>query len=162
MASLSSEHQHYFRLPTSITDTIASATTSASFSTTLQSMTLASGFNLSESTELVVRPSTSESNIRAGTSGDYEESRTPQQETSQDRGIYASNAATITYLPSTSQPPSSTIYTHSDPLSGLSWSFEAPPLPVSSGQLIFFYKIPKFTTAVTLLFICRFSNQSFL
>ena len=84
--------------------------------------------------ELVVRPATSESNIRAGTSGGYAESRPPQQGSSQDSSVYAPNAATIACLPSTSQPASSAVYTHSDPLSGLSWSFDAPPPPVSSGQ----------------------------
>ena len=151
MTALNSEERPHLRLPTSTSAAIASGTTSASFlTTTLQFTTPASSFT------------SPPSDIRAGTSGNYEEGTPPQQGSSQDGGVYAANATTIACLPSTGQPPSSTIYTHSDPLSGLSWSFEAPPLPVSSGQLIFFYKIPKFTTAVTLLFICRFSNQSFL
>ena len=108
MTALNSEELSHLRLPTSTTAAVVSGTTGASFlTTTLHFTTPAPGFNLPQS------------NIHAGTSGGYDEGKPSQQGSSQDSIIRATNAATIAWMPLTSQPSSSTVYTHSDPLSWL-------------------------------------------
>ena len=151
MTALNSEERPHLRLPTSTTAAIASATTNASFGTkTLQFKMPASIFT------------SPASNIHAGTSGGYEEGTPPQQGSSQDGGVYAANADTIASLPSTSQPCSSTVYMHSDPLSGLSWSYQTPSTSVSSGQFTMCSTSQKFAVGITFFFLCKSNSHTFI
>ena len=60
------------------------------------------------------------SHALAGTSSGYEERTTAMQDNPQTHGVYPATATTIICLASASQPPSSTVYTPFDPLSGVS------------------------------------------
>ena len=141
MTALNSEELSHLRLPTSTTAAVVSGTTGASFlTTTLHFTTPAPGFN------------SPQSNIHAGTSGGYDEGKPSQQGSSQDSIIRATNAATIAWMPLTSQPSSSTVYTHSDPLSGLSWSYRTPSSSVSSGQFTLCFTFQKFAVKITFFY----------
>ena len=151
MTALNSEERPHLRLPTSTSAAIASGTTSASFlTTTLQFTTPASSFT------------SPPSDIRAGTSGNYEEGTPPQQGSSQDGGVYAANATTIACLPSTGHPSSSTVYSHSYPLSGLSWSYQTPSSSVSSGQFTMCSTSQKFAVGITFFFLCKSNSHRFI
>ncbi len=79
---------------------------------------------------------------RVGTVADCLETTHPQQEPKESTGYYAAPAPAFVpstvILPSVSRTISTASLTHSDPLSGVSWSFEPPSAPLSSGNDILY------------------------
>ena len=150
MTTLNVEERPHLQLPTSTTAAIASGTRSVSFLTTTLQFKMPAPIFTSPA-----------SNIHAGTSGGYEEGTPPQQGSSHS-GVYAANAATIACLPSTGQPTSSTVYSHSDPFSGLSWSYQVPSSSASSGQFTLCLTFQKFAVKITFFFFCKSNSHRFI
>ena len=97
-----------------------------------------------------------------GTSGRNRDYTHPHQEVTRSSGHSDAPAPTVVSLHSMSQPSSSTVYTLSDPLSGLSWSYQTPPTSVSSGQFNMCSNFQEFAVEITFFFLCKSNSHRFI